>query len=115
MLLGFPRIRSIFTIIACRPFPRQINLKPLPECFRRFVQGRERGVQHLARFQSRKSRRVAADALGDLRQRQSLAFSDGDLLGAYRFLARADINWVGECQAGSRSDGEEGQAKEDGP
>ena len=41
------------------------------------MQCRQRGVQHLARFQSGQSRRVDPHALGHLGQCQSLAFPDG--------------------------------------
>ena len=37
---------------------RQIHIEFLSECFRPFVQHRQRGVEHLRRFQTRQRRRV---------------------------------------------------------
>jgi hypothetical protein len=60
---------------------RQIDIEFLSQRFRPFVQRRQRGVEHLARFQTRQRRRIDPHALRHLRQGQSLAFP-------HRFEAR---------------------------
>lgn len=54
-----------------------MNLQLLPQRLRPLVQRCQRGVEHLARFQTGQGRRVDPNPFGHLGQRQSLAFSNG--------------------------------------